>query len=279
MAGKLLSAPGKTEGLGQLFEEGGPREMWGRFLGAFFEYLPTLLTGLIFAATATLLTFFIVFLVKRGLKRSKMEKALHYFVSSLVKYTLLVLIIISTLGLLGVPLTPILTALGTVGLALSLALRDNLTNVAGGFFLLFNCPFRTGDYIELKNVAGTVTRISMTYTILRTNYNRNIFIPNGDFSKTTITNYSMGENRCMELEFTVKPAAGNIDAAKKIIMSALEKSGATLPEPPPAVRVNEHTPAAVKLTCIAWVEPKGLYDLKAFVIQQVMEELAEKGML
>lgn len=252
---------------------GGIGVIWDGLVEKLEELFPAIVATAIFAVAALLLASLIMRLVNRWLLSSKVEKALHYFVKTVVRYAMLGLIVISALGILGVPLTPIITALSAVGLALSLALKDSLSNVAGGIFMLFNCPFKTGDYIELKGVAGTVQEIRLTYTVLETSFNRRIFIPNSDFSKATITNYSTAPIRCMELAFSVPPSAGNIDRAKTVILEVLEGSGMLLPEPAPSVQVSDHTDGAVKITCLAWVEPKQLYDLKALTIQQVRERL------
>jgi small conductance mechanosensitive channel len=252
----------------------GFRYVWEEFVTHLRDALPSLVLGLAFAAVSLLLTYLITRLVKRLLTRSKVEKALHYFIHMGIRYLLVGIILISTLGIMGVPLTPIITALGAVGLALSLAVRDSLSNIAGGVFMLFNCPFKAGDYIEIKGVVGTVREIRLTYTVLETSFNRSIFIPNGDFSKATITNYSAAPTRCMELTFSVAPTPGNIDRAKEIILDVLESSGLLLPSPPVSVRVSGHTDSMVQVTCLAWVEPPNLYDLKAYTIQHVRERLA-----
>lgn len=268
-----------TQELGQVMETVkvlGIRGIWEQFVKDFTAFLPKLLAALAFAVLALLLTWFAGKLVKRALGRSKVDKALHYFVTTVVKYALLAVGAVTCIGILGFPITPIITAFSAVGLAFSLAIKDSLSNLAGGVFMLFNCPFRTGDYIELKGIAGTVREIRLTYTILETNYNRSIFMPNGDFTKATITNYSMSETRCMELTFTVKPESG-IQRAKDIILEVLTGSDIPLPEPMPAVRVSDQTDTAVKVTCTAWVEPSKLYDFKGYVIQRVRERFAEEG--
>jgi small conductance mechanosensitive channel len=252
----------------------GFRYLWEEFVANLRDALPSLALGLAFAAVSLLLAYLITQLVKRILTRSKVEKALHYFIRTGIRYLLVGIILISTLGIMGVPLTPLITALGAVGLALSLAVKDSLSNIAGGVFMLFNCPFKAGDYIEIKGVVGTVREIRLTYTVLETSFNRKIFIPNGDFPKATITNYSAAPIRCMELTFSVSPTPGNIDRAKAIILDVLESSGLLLPSPPVSVRVSGHTDSAVQVTCLAWVEPSHLYDLKAYTIQHVRERLA-----
>lgn len=251
--------------------------LWYKLTDEVKAYLPTLLSVLAFLVCALAAIWVIVWFARRTLKRSKVDAMLHYFIITLIKYAALVVVVIAAVGMLGFPLTPIITAFGAVGLAFSLAIKDSLSNLAGGVFLLFNRPFKTGDYIELKGVAGTVTEIRLTYTVLKTSYNRHIFVPNGDFSKATITNYSMSDIRCMELTFSVKPES-NITRAQEIILEVLSDSALVLPEPEPSVMVSDHTEIWVRILCKAWVKPENLLELKSYSIQKVREEFTKEGM-
>ncbi|MDL2233062.1 mechanosensitive ion channel family protein [Ruminococcaceae bacterium OttesenSCG-928-L11] len=251
--------------------------LWEQIVQRVRPLIPTIINGAIFLVISLVLLFFFMKFVRRWLNRSKLEKGLHYFVYTLVKYGLLLGIFLTLLGILNIPMTPIITALGAVGLALSLSVKDSLGNVAGGIALIFNSPFRTGDFIELKGISGTVEEIRLTYTVLKTTYNRRIFMPNSDFAKATVTNYSTEATRTLELVFTVKPQSG-IDKAKAIIGEVIEASGMALADSTPVVRVSDHSDTAVKITCIAKVDPEMLFDMKAYVIQHVLERFQAEGM-
>ena len=279
----ILSADTETmnselEHVAEVVREGGFQALWAEYAKRFQEYWPTLLFALLFTACSLVLIWLVMKLSRHILAKSKIEVALHYFITTLIKYILLcVLVLVVIGGVMGLSLAPILTALGAVGLAFSLAIRDSLSNLAGGVFLLFNRPFKTGDYIELRGVAGTVREIRLTYTVLQTTFNRNIFVPNGDFAKATITNYSMSSTRCMELTFSVKPDS-DMARAREIILETLRESDMLLTEPPPVARVSDQTDLKVMITCMAWVAPANLLDFKAYTIEKVREKFARENM-
>ena len=240
------------------------------------SYLPAFISALIFLLSSLAICSLIMFFVRKSIARSKIDPMLHYFVATLVKYILFGIVFISTIDVAGFSTTSIITALGAVGLAFSLAIKDSLSNLAGGVFLLFNRPFKTGDYIELKGVSGTVKEIRLTYTLLQTNYNRNIFIPNGDFSSVIITNYSMSDTRCMELTFSIKPDS-DIDKATAIISDVLARSEHMLPNHQPIVRISDQTETWIKITCMAWVAPADLLDYKSYAIKNVRQKFVKEG--
>ena len=265
----------ELEHAAEVVRQEGFSALMAEYVDKFNEYLPTLLFALLFAAFALLAICLVMKISRRALAKSKIDVALHYFIGTLIKYLLLFMLVMAVITLMKLPTAPIVAALGAVGLAFSLAIRDSLANLAGGVFLLFNRPFKTGDYIELKGVAGTVREIRLTYTVLQTTFNRNIFVPNGDFSKATITNYSMADTRCMELTFGVKPDS-DIARARAIILETLHESELLLPNPAPVARVSDQTDAKVMITCMAWVSPTDLLEFKAFTIEKVREKLARE---
>ena len=103
------------------------------------------------------------------------------------------------LGSMGVELTSIIALLSVAGLAVSLALQNTLSNLAGGIMLLVSKPFTIGDYVEIGAVSGTVSMIGMSYSTLTTVENKEIYIPNSQLSSATIINYTRLGKRRMEI--------------------------------------------------------------------------------
>lgn len=114
-----------------------------------------------------------------------------------------VLVLLCAAGTLGINTTSLITLLGAVGLAASLAVKDSLASLAGGFMVLFSKPFSKGDFIETNSVSGTVENITLTYTTLKTPDNKRIYIPNGEISTSKIVNYSAEETRRLDLVYSI----------------------------------------------------------------------------
>ena len=87
-------------------------------------------------------------------------------------------------------MTSIIAVLSAAGLAIGLALQNSLSNLAGGFIILFSKPFKSGDFVETNSASGTVESISILYTKILTTDNKTIYIPNGKVADSQIINYS-----------------------------------------------------------------------------------------
>ena len=107
------------------------------------------------------------------------------------------------MGQLGISSTSLVTLLGVFGLALSLALQDTLSNIAGGLFVLTTKPYKVGDYVEACGMEGTVQYIGFIHTILTPIDNKPIYLPNGPVSKDEIVNYSTQGRRQLELNIGI----------------------------------------------------------------------------
>ena len=116
-------------------------------------------------------------LVRRILTKRDFDPSVKTFVGSLVNVTLMILLIISVVGALGVQTTSFAALLASAGVAIGMALSGNLSNFAGGLIILLFKPYKVGDYIESQGVGGTVREIQIFHTILLTADNKNIFIP------------------------------------------------------------------------------------------------------
>lgn len=136
-------------------------------------------------------------------KKTKIDPLLHTVILSVTKIALLVLLAISVLDKLGIPTTSIITSLGAVGLAISLAVKDSIATLAGGVVILVLKPFNLGDYVEIDGLGGTVREITMFNTVLNTPDNKRISLPNDSVYKAKVVNYSAEPNRRLDLVFTI----------------------------------------------------------------------------
>ncbi len=117
------------------------------------------------------------------------------FLLNIANGTLVVLLLISVVGMLGIETTSFIAILGAAGLAIGLALQGSLSNFAGGVLILLLKPFKLGDWIEVNGISGSVKDISMFYTKLNTFGNQLAIIPNGELSNENIINYSAEDKR------------------------------------------------------------------------------------
>jgi small conductance mechanosensitive channel len=118
----------------------------------------------------------------------------------IVLYVLLFLLAVETLGL---PTGPLLTALGSAGLAVSLAVKDSLSNVASGMSILSTKPFTVGDFVEIGNVSGTVKEVGFVHTVPAHHDNTHVYIPTARWYRTPSLTTPLKPPVRLDLNFSV----------------------------------------------------------------------------
>ena len=213
---------------------------------------------------------------RKSPKLDKMDPGVRSFLSSFISIGLSVLMVIILIGMLGVPATSLITVLASCGVAIGLALQGSLSNVAGGVMILLFKPFRVGDFIDVDGDCGTVTEITVVYTILLTPDNKRITIPNGTITNTTIENYSSEKLRRVDLTFRVE-ADSDIDTVKDILERLLNEHPLTLDDPAPNVKLSEHSDSALTFIARPWCKNEDYWTVHFDLTESVEKAFAEKG--
>lgn len=178
------------------------------------------------------------------------DPSLRPFLRNILNVSLRVVLIIAVIAQLGMEMTSVFAVLGSAGLAVGLALQGSLSNFAGGVLLLTVKPFRVGDYIEAQGVGGRVSIINILNTVIITNDNKTIYMPNGPLANSTITNHDVETNRRTEIRLVLQHG-NNVELAKKLIEDIIQTDDRILAEPAPQV-ISENTDAGVALITRAW---------------------------
>ncbi len=252
-------------------------------LGTFLlDLLASLGTRLLSAAAILLVGWRVARWLRKWLLRThrldKLDAGVRTFLSSgitVVVYTLLFITVAMTLG---VPATSFITALASCGVAIGLALQGSLSNVAGGLMLLIFKPFKVGDYIETPDTAGTVSDITVVYTILRTPDNKVITVPNGTISNSVVQNYSAVEQRRVDLTFSVD-YAHDIEEVKALLNRVVTAHDKVLRDPAPFARLSEHGEQAMIFTVRAWCRTEDYWDVRFDLTEQVKAAFDEAGIV
>lgn len=198
--------------------------------------------------------------LKKIMTRRGTDKSLITFILSLVKITLYFILIITVIGIVGIPTSSFLAIFASAGVAIGLALSGTLQNFAGGVLILLLRPYKVGDFIEAQGFAGKVKEIQIFNTIINTPDNKTIVIPNGGLSTGSINNYSMEKMR--RVDWTVGVAYGtDFATARRVILDILLADKRVLREPAPVVAINELADSSVNLTVRAWVDTSEYWDL------------------
>lgn len=219
----------------------------------------------------------------RVLKRSKVDEALYPFISKSVRIVLLVVLVIMILTQLGVRTTSLVTILGAASAAIALALRDSLSNVAGGLIILVNKPFSKGDIIDLPSIdgdtMGKVDQIDLLTTRIRTFDNKVITIPNGTIITSILTNYSMENERRVDCIFGIGYDA-DIDQAKDILKKIAASCPQVFEDKAPhsfVIGVSDQGDSAVMIDLKVWCATDDYFVVKYYLEEQVKLEFDKAG--
>ncbi len=190
-------------------------------------------------------------LIARVLDRSRLETTLSRFIQSMLRVVMYFLAILIILGSLGVDVTSLIALLSVAGLAVSLALQNTLSNLAGGIQMLLTKPFHAGDYVEAGANSGTVQAVGLAYTVLVTPDNKVIHVPNSDIAAARIINYNGKDTRRVEVKVTASYDSP-IQTVKDTISALIAADGRIHADPAPFVSVSNYGPSSIEYTVRVW---------------------------
>ena len=242
----------------------------------FVKQLPTIIFAVILLILGIFLSKLVVKLMGKALDRSKLDLTINHFLKSVVKIVLYVILITVVLTLLGVPTTSIITVIGTAGVAVGLALQNSLSNLAGGFLILFAKPFKVGSYITVSGVEGTVESINILYTKLKTLDNKAIYIPNGTASNNVLVNVTEADDRRVDHVFSIS-YGDDYRKAVDAINKALAKCSKIYTDDAhkPFVRMSAHSASSIDITVRVWCATSDYWDVYFDVIELVRAAFIE----
>lgn len=252
--------------------------MLENLLHTILNYALTYGGRLLIAAIVLIVGFWLTGVVltklKKGKLADKLEDTVESFVFNFINIALKAIIIITAIGILGVPMASVITVLATAGAAVGLALQGSLSNLAGGIMLVVFKPFRVGDYIESQGVSGSVEEITIMYTLLNTPDNKVVSLPNGALMNSTITNYSKKDLRRVDLTFSVSYDS-DIDRVRDILNSIASAHPLVLKDPAAAVVFTKQGDSALEFTVRAWAK-NGDYWTVYFDINEAVKKAFDK---
>jgi small conductance mechanosensitive channel len=209
--------------------------------------------------------------------QSRIDPMLCTVIASLVRYTILIIVLVAALGQLGVQTTSILAALGAIGLAIGLALQGTLANIAAGMMILWLRPFRVGDYIDTGSAAGTVMEVGLFASELHSWDGIYQFVPNAELWNKRIINYSRLGTRLVDLKFGVA-YEDDIPRGKETLLKAAGDDARTRQDPAPVVFVDALGDSSVVLRLRVWAANTDYWDLRRALTESGKAALEAAGL-
>lgn len=220
----------------------------------------------------------IVKIMKKLFEVRNIEVSLGSFLISLTKIALMVLLIFTVVGFLGISTSSFLALFASAGLAIGMALSGTLQNFAGGVLILFLKPFKVGDFIEAQGFSGTVKEISLFSTLINTLDNKMIIIPNGSLSNSSITNYSKEPIRCVAWTFGVEYGS-DIAKVTEIISEVLDSNEFVIQDKPKYIALAGLSSSSVDIVVKAWCKAEDYWALSHGMNRKIYDTFNEKGVV
>lgn len=217
---------------------------------------------------SAVITFIICYFVVKILSKlagqlidkASIDKTLKKYLKTAIKAVMYFITAIIVVDSLGISVTSLVAAFSVVGLAASLAVQDSLSNIASGIMLIINKPFKSGDYIEVEDVSGTVSVISLVHTKIVTVDNKMIFVPNSKLVSSKIVNYTAQETRRVDIEISASYDAP-VDTVRQALLAAVEDCEMFIDKPQkPFAAVLSYDESSIKYIVRAWTETEKYWD-------------------
>ena len=214
-------------------------------------------------------------LITSSLEKSRLEKAAHSLITSLAKAAMYILLFLIAASALGIDVSSIVALASVLTLALSLALQNMVSNIIGGFTILYTHPFHSGDYVEIAGQSGTVEEINMTYTRLATPDNKIVSIPNSAVTAAQIINYTATGTRRVE----VKVSAPYDVPPQKVVDALIQAASMddVLLEPAPMAALVNFGDSVMEYVLRFWTKSEDYWDLFYAANQRVYRVFQEQG--
>lgn len=216
-------------------------------------------------------------IIERALARAHVEATLSGFLRNVSYTVLMVLVIISALSSAGFNPTSLIALLAAAGLAVGMALKDSLSNIASGVMLIMLRPFRDGDSVQAAGLEGTVEEIRIFQTRMRTADNRVIILPNSMITTAPIINFTAKPQRRIDIGLTVQfqddPAK-----AREILLGIANANPLILQTPAPAVEIARLSDTGVHMILLAWSKIKDLTEARSQLTEAVRSHILDSGM-
>ncbi len=218
----------------------------------------------------------VVGIVGKIMHKGGVDEMLVGFVSSILRWALLLFVIVAALDQLGVNTTSLVALLGAAGLAIGLSLQSSLGNFAAGVMLIVFRPFQKGDFVDIAGTTGSVEAIGIFTTTLVTPDNKVTIVPNGGIYDSTITNFSARDTRRVDMVFGVS-YEDDIRLVKGELERILAEDERVLAEPAPVVELSELADSSVNFIVRPWVKSSDYWAVLWDTNAKVKTRFDEKG--
>jgi small-conductance mechanosensitive channel len=217
------------------------------------------------------------FLFTRLLANSGLDRSLQYAIAQIVANIVLIVGIFVVLENTGIHLGALTVFAGAVGVGVGFGLQNIASNFISGLVILAERPITIGDRVEVAGIAGQVQQIRARSTVIRTNDNITMIVPNTKFIDSPVTNWTYGDPR-VRFRIPVGVAYGSdIEKVREALLAAGQENPNTLKDPGPSVFLDKFGESSIDFELVVWssemsYRPRRFRSDLNFAIEQKFRE-------
>lgn len=253
-------------------------EFWQGIVNFFKNAGLNILYGLIILIVGLIIVKLIKLVLKKILRKAKRDEAMSSFIVSLVNIILEVVVLITALATMGINTASIIAVIGTCGVAIGLALKDSLGNIASGIMIIFNKPFKKDDFVEIAGEEGRITQINLFNTTLKTDDDTVIIVPNSEAVNNPIINYEGCKFRRVVVDIAVDKGC-DPDEVRRIVSAVAEEEPLLSKERDHSIVMSGQDTNCVKMQLKCFTLTEDYWTVKYRMTENVYNALKGEGYL
>lgn len=236
-------------------------ELWEELdiVGTIIGKLPTIILAIILIVIGFLISRLFANLSVKAMKAKGVDPSVYNFIRRIISVLIKVVFILAALSMF-ININSVIAAVGAAGVTAGLGLQASVAQFASGIQLLVNRPFKSGDFVEINGVSGSVVDVRFMQTVINTVDNKRIIIPNSHITSNHIINYTAENKRRVDLIFSIS-YSDDISHAKRIISEIATANEYVLKDPAPEVFVNSHEASSINLVAKLWCSADHYWDV------------------
>ena len=240
------------------------------------QFLQNIVVALIIFFVGKIVSNLLTSIAGKLMLASKMEETIVNFLKALIYVGLMVVVALASLEQLGIKTTSFVAILAAAGLAVGMALKDTLGNFASGVMIIMFKPYKVGHFVEIAGTAGVIEEVNLFNTVLRTGDNIQMYMPNGSVTGSKICNYSIKEDRRIDLVIGCG-YDDDLKAVKKTILEVINAHELVLKDPEPVVAVSELGDSCVNFVVRPWVKNANYWPVRFELIENIKITFDKEG--
>lgn len=246
-------------------------EFWNKIVSFFQDNVWNIVKFFSILIIGWILIWIIMGSLRRIFRYKKMDEVAAKFILAIIRFFLFLTLVLVLLAIIGVPISGITTSLSAAILAIGVALKEFLSNVASGLILVGSKKYKTGDYIIVAGVEGSIIDINFLFTSLKTPDSKLVTLPNSTMTGSPVTNLGAFPLRRVSFNFGVAYESDTALVAK-VVTDVMKSNGKIYLDPMPSCRLKELNESSISFFATCWCDKEDYWDVYYYVMEHVFDE-------